>query len=290
MRNIMHFNPESIIDELIDKFSIPLLQDALFVVSHSGGKDSQAMYKILKDHPIVKNLIVVHAELPGADWECTLPQIHSTIEHELFTVRAAKTFKEMVQKRGMWPSPKFRTCTSDLKSSPIQKFTRNYAKDHGYSLVFNCMGLRAEESPNRSKKRTIKLNPKISNRKRSGYDLLPIHHFSIDQVLGTYGESLQSLNERRRLYRLGEHQLALKNWPFSEIYVQGMTRHSCKICILANKQDLRTSAILDPKNFNEYIDLEDEVNHSFAFENGHKVSLRDITGLNNQTELFKKAS
>ena len=44
----------------------------LFVCNHSGGKDSQAMFKWLYDHVPREHLIVIHARLPGADWEALL--------------------------------------------------------------------------------------------------------------------------------------------------------------------------------------------------------------------------
>ena len=279
-------------DLLIDTFSIPEIQNALFICNHSGGKDSQAMYKILSENPMIRNLIIVHAELPGADWESTIPHIQNTTNENfpLHVVRAKKSFEEMVINRGMFPSPKYRQCTSDLKSAPIQKFTRQYAKEHGFNLVFNCMGLRAEESPKRKKKPIIKNNKKISNNSRQGFDFLPIHDYSIDEVLGTYGESYKSLTERRRLYTIGERELAFKNWPFSEIYVKGLTRHSCKLCIMASRSDLLKSAALDPEHFQRFINIENQTGHSFAFQNGHKVSLQAIAQLGDQQDLFKSAS
>lgn len=287
----MNNTDSDILQPLLQRFSIPELSRALFVVSHSGGKDSQAMYRLLNDHPLVSHIVIVHAELPGADWEETIPHIKMNInDHQLYIVRANKTFEEMVRKRGMWPSPKYRQCTSDMKVAPINKFIRHYAKDNDFDLVFNCVGLRAEESQKRKQKSPIKDNKKISNKKRRGYDFLPIHALTIDQVMRTYGESLYSLNQRRRLYREGEHEQALKNWPFSTIYIKGLTRHSCKLCIMASRCDLQTSAELDSVHYQKFQDLEKEIDHSFAYQNGHHVYLRDLIKLNNQTQLFKNAS
>jgi hypothetical protein len=43
-------------------------RNALFVVNHSGGKDSQAMMaRIVKFVPS-SQILVVHAELPGVEW------------------------------------------------------------------------------------------------------------------------------------------------------------------------------------------------------------------------------
>ena len=47
--------------------------------------------------------------------------IKDTIDHEFFVVQAGKTFFDMVEHRQMFPSPKNRQCTSDLKRGPIAK-------------------------------------------------------------------------------------------------------------------------------------------------------------------------
>lgn len=248
------------------------------------------MYKILSQHPLVKNLIIVHAHLPGADWESTLPHIHRTVKHPIHVVQAPKTLRDIIIERQMFPSPLYRLCTSALKTQPIYKFIRNYCNDNNFSLVFNCTGIRAQESPKRAHKRTLKLNTKLTNKKRLGYDFMPIHNLTFEEVLNTYGETISSLSQRRTIYRNGDHRLALKDWPFSIVYVQGMTRHSCKICIMASKKDLRTSSQIDPEYTQEIIELESQIGHSFGYENGHQVSLKDIISLNSQTQLFRKTA
>lgn len=44
-------------------------EGALFVVNHSGGKDSQAM--LIRLHAVIPadQLLIVHADLPEVDWE-----------------------------------------------------------------------------------------------------------------------------------------------------------------------------------------------------------------------------
>jgi 3'-phosphoadenosine 5'-phosphosulfate sulfotransferase (PAPS reductase)/FAD synthetase len=45
---------------------------------------------------------------------------------DLTVVRNRKrTYLEMVEQRGMFPSPQYRQCTSDLKRGPIEKFIRS---------------------------------------------------------------------------------------------------------------------------------------------------------------------
>ena len=41
---------------------------ALFVVNHSGGKDSQAMYLLLRQHVPAAQMVIVHADLGAVEW------------------------------------------------------------------------------------------------------------------------------------------------------------------------------------------------------------------------------
>lgn len=138
---------------------------AIFYVSHSGGKDSQAMYlRLVKCIP-ASQIVVVHADLGEIEWDGVQDHIRSTIHHNLNVVRAGKTFFEMVEHRARtrpdvpaWPSSATRQCTSDLKRDPIHKFIRSDMQARNVSIGVNCTGIRAEESPSRAKKEPLKLN------------------------------------------------------------------------------------------------------------------------------------
>ena len=130
-----------IIPEVINDL---IARKALFVVNHSGGKDSQAMMIKIRELVPHDQIVVIHAELPGVDWPGTMEHAkESAGEFPFVAVRAVKTFFEMVERRGMWPSPKYRQCTSDLKRGPIEKAIRNYVKDLDNKLIVNCVGIRA---------------------------------------------------------------------------------------------------------------------------------------------------
>jgi len=90
-----------------------------------------------------------------------------------------KDFFSMVRHRKMFPSPKHRQCTSDLKRGPIQTWIRQNLS--GESLIVNCMGLRAEESPARAKQPELKVSSQ-SNGRRTVMDWLPIHHWTEAEV------------------------------------------------------------------------------------------------------------
>lgn len=244
------------IKPLIDK-------GALFVVNHSGGKDSQAMMALLNGLVPSNQLLVIHAVLPGVDWEGTEQHVIDTIgDLDYRSCVAKKTFFEMVLHRGMFPSPKYRQCTSDLKRGPIEKAIRHYLKANpGFNgLIVNCMGLRAEESSARSKASTFKLNARNSKAGRTWYDWLPIHDMLIDTVFQTIKDADQ-----------------VPHWA----YGAGMSRLSCCFCIMSSKQDLITAARLNPGLYAQYVQVEKQLNFSFLMprKGQQAVFLETITGI-----------
>jgi DNA sulfur modification protein DndC len=126
--------------------------DLAFVVNHSGGKDSTRMLGLVRNKFRDSPTYVVMADtgfehqrpISAADFarhRCAEFGLNLTV------VRNPKrTYLEMVERRGMFPSPKFRQCTSDLKRSPIEKFIRTLP----HKVIVNCIGIRAEESRSRS--------------------------------------------------------------------------------------------------------------------------------------------
>ena len=92
---------------------------AIFYVSHSGGKDSQAMYAILRQRIPHAQLVVIHADLGRVEWTGVKAHIEANIDHPLNVVRANKGLLDMVRHRfatkpnvPSWPSSATRQCTS----------------------------------------------------------------------------------------------------------------------------------------------------------------------------------
>lgn len=167
-------------------------EGALFVVNHSGGKDSQAMTIRLAGCLPKAQMVIVHSHLPGVEWDGVKEHILNTrLGIDTHFVQAGKTFFEMVDRRQKFPSPATRQCTSDLKRGPIQKFINNYIKEKGFTKVVNCMGLRAQESPGRAKKEVFRHRPDLSAKGREQYEWLPIHHFDISEIWLTISRANQ---------------------------------------------------------------------------------------------------
>src|SRR5277367_6764995 len=124
-----------------------IAREALFVFNHSAGKDSQAMTAVLRTLVPPAQCLVIHADLGEVEWDGNVDHIKATIgKLPLIVCRNDnKTLLEMVERRGMWPSPSQRQCTSDLKRGPIEREIRRHLKAHPEfgGLVVSCMGIRA---------------------------------------------------------------------------------------------------------------------------------------------------
>jgi DNA sulfur modification protein DndC len=240
---------------------------ALFVVNHSGGKDSQAMFAYIKSLVPADQIVVVHAVLPEVEWDGVLEHIKATIgDTPLYLCQARRTLLQMIEERGMFPSPSQRQCTSDLKRGPIEKTIRHLVKARAAAghpaagLVVNCMGMRAEESSSRSKLEYFKLNAGNSKAGREWWDWLPIHQWTVDDVW-------------RQIKAAGQEG----HWA----YAAGMSRLSCCFCIMSNKADLTTAAKLNPQLYARYVALEKSTGQVMLMpsKRGGRLSLEQVTGV-----------
>ena len=218
---------------------------ALVAVSHSGGKDSQAMLIALSATVPREQMIVVHASLGDMEWPGTLELAQHQAEClglPFLVARAGKTLLGMVERRyatrpevPSWPSPGTRQCTSDLKRGPIRREVGRYARERGYKTIINCMGLRAEESSARAKRPTLQRIESASSGRRDWWDWLPIHHYTTPEVFGAIRAAGQSPHHA---------------------YAEGNDRLSCVFCIMASRNDLRNGARQHPELYQRYVAME----------------------------------
>lgn len=231
---------------------------ALFAVNHSAGKDSQAMLARVRAIVPDSQIVVVHAVLADVEWEGTVEHIRATIGNlPLLLAEPASTFFDMVERRGMFPSPSNRQCTSDLKRGPIEREIRRYLKANPRfgGLVVNCMGMRGEESSSRSKLATFKRNERNSVAGREWFDWLPIHELSSADVFETIADAGQE-----------------PHWA----YAAGMSRLSCCFCIMASQADLATAARLKPDLYRRYVETERRLGFTLSMS---RRPLPEITGI-----------
>lgn len=218
---------------------------ALVAINHSGGKDSQAMTIKLIEAGIPRDqLLIVHATLGDVEWAGTINHIRKTTSGlPLVIARPRRSFFEMVRARGMFPSPRYRQCTSDQKRGPIERELRRYlaANPRFGGQVVNAMGMRADESAARRCRPVVSRNARGSVAGRIWVDWLPIHGLSRREVFDTIASAGQE-----------------PHWA----YGRGMSRLSCSFCIMSSLADLQCAARLRPDLLSAYMALEEEIGHT----------------------------
>lgn len=247
-----------------------IAQNALFVVNHSGGKDSQAMMaEMLKVIP-ASQMVVIHADLGEVEWEgakeLAAKQAADAGVDFIVALPWDKTGatkgiiseveRKFAAKPGTvpYPSAKNRWCTSDLKRTPIERETRRYMKAKGLKLAVNCEGLRAQESDKRAKCVPFQVNAELSKAGRQVFDWLPIHSMQLDQVWTSISEAGQA-----------------PHWA----YAAGNERLSCVFCVMGSKNDLINGAKHRPDLFAKYVEIEERT--GYVWHESRK-SLRELVG------------
>lgn len=248
---------------------------ALFVENHSGGKDSQTMHLLLRALVPKEQRVVVHADLGRVEWAGALDHIKATTDGAPVQVcRARRDLLQMVEERGMFPSPQQRQCTSDLKRGPITKvirhltYARKAAGHPAWGLVVNCMGLRADESVTRKKMQPFRFDASNSKAGREWYEWLPVHSWTEAEVF----VAIAAAGQQPHI-----------------VYRMGMKRFSCVFCIYADDESLNTAARLvrdhpelvnDPNVYRNYVGLERSTGQVMMMpKNGIKRTLEEITGV-----------
>ena len=234
---------------------------ALVAVNSSGGKDSQAMTILLARTVPRDQLVVVHAPLGEVEWPGTIEHIQNTMPAGVplifARVASGKSLLERVEERGMFPSPRARFCTSDLKSSPIERELRRYLKAHPRfaGRIVSAMGLRRDESADRARRIPWKRSDRNSRAGREWFDWLPIFDLTTDDVFRVIRNAGQS-----------------PHW----VYAEGMSRCSCSLCIFSSKSDIRRAAELRPGLYRKYTEIEKRIGHTLSPSG---VALPELTGI-----------
>jgi 3'-phosphoadenosine 5'-phosphosulfate sulfotransferase (PAPS reductase)/FAD synthetase len=266
--------------ELDDDIAALIAADAPCAVGVSGGKDSCAAAIAVVEHLRVVGhrgpVVLVHADLGDPDpalnveWDDSLPtceRLAVFLGVSLVVTRRPaggmmkrwnkrwennrKRYAEMscVKIILPWSTPSMRFCTSELKSAPIaSKLVKLFP---GQRIISAC-GIRREEgngkanSP-RTNAPTSKLNKRLSSKraKTSGIDWNPIAAWSTADVFAL---------------------CAARGFQMHEGYALGMSRISCRYCIMQDLSDQRVSASV-PANAPVYRTLVDlEIASAFAFQ------------------------
>lgn len=226
---------------------------ALFVVNHSGGKDSQLMLIELAKVIPLRQLLVVHATLGEFEWhgakehakaQADALGVPFLVAHAYWKDGSSKDFLGMVDRRKAdrpsapsFPSKNNRYCTSDLKRDPILREIRRYVAKSGHKLIVNCEGIRAAESDDRAKRNpfTVHEGDKLNAAGRSAWTWLPIFEVPTEAVIPA-------------IYAHGQEP--------HPAYALGNERLSCVFCFLGSPNDLANGARMRPELFARYVEAE----------------------------------
>lgn len=275
-----------------------LEQGAHVLVNVSGGKDSDAMLKLLWDaytlHGWRGDFRVVTCDLQRNEWDFSLPHIQKFVSEttgkQVEVIRREQgdlvdqwwTRYRTLQQEGRadrvppWSSASARFCTKAQKEAQVNKFiVKQYPQE---AVILSCIGIRADESPARKHKQVVQVytqSPSAPTKNRHVYRWLPIHEFSLSDVWSTLGWTLERLEalrsevkaniqpgDREGLYAL------LKNWNYhaNPVYALGNDRCSCRLCVLANQNDLLNGILWNPDHYRDLVEL--ELISGFSFQQG----------------------
>lgn len=237
----------------------------LFVVNHSGGKDSQAMMIQLLAVVPRERLLVIHAALGDVEWPGALELARKQAADAsvpFVVARAVKTFEQMVERRfaerpdvPSFPSASHRQCTSDLKRGPIEREIRRYVKAHGFFGVVSCHGIRSEESPARAKQPVFAWNKRQTKPGRTWFEWHPIAELTRAEVFATIAGAGQEPHPA---------------------YAAGNDRLSCVFCIMGSKGDIANGARQRPELFARLVRLERRTGYTM---HQSRKSLEELAGV-----------
>lgn len=239
----------------------PLSSFDWIVVNSSGGKDSQAMLDLVCERAeaegVLSRVVVVHCDLGRVEWRGTLNIARRQAEcykvAKFITVkRRAGDLLEQIEHRGKFPDAARRYCTSDHKRAQVHRvfthlvkvFQAPFLGKTRQCRILNCLGMRAEESPKRSKMLAMEPDKEASNGKREVVRWLPLHRWSEAQVW----ERLRSCRSKDLIHYA---------------YKLGMPRVSCCFCIFAPREALLIAGRHNPELLAEYVRVEEKIGHKF---------------------------
>lgn len=278
---------------MTDLIERAVAKGAQLVGSISGGKDGQAMVRVLIQNGF-KLHSLIHCDLGRSEWKESLPQCEKqALEYDLPLNVLRRTdgkglmehmYDRLEKLKGsgkpFWPSSAARYCTSDLKREPSDKYFRSIGAD----FIISCEGIRALESTKRGKRQPLSIRTGVTSSyyknmtvgeaiiaftpgKRLVLTWYPIFTYTLDEVWATYKMSVTQLHRARTEYK--ESGILPSWWPFHPAYAYGNDRVSCVICILGSVNDLKNGARHRPELLEEMIGMEDA--GDATFKNGYSL-------------------
>lgn len=247
-----------------------LARNCLVAIGVSGGKDSDACAIAANRHLNAVDhtgpRVLIHACLGRVEWRDSLPsceRLAARLGWELMVVR--RQAGDMLARREgrwannvrryanlecvkvilPWSTPALRFCTSELKSQVITSALRKRFPAHD---ILNVVGIRRQESANRSRMPVSAVLPKLARKGYQGVTWNAIIDWPVEDVLATIKDAGLDLHEAYTRY--------------------GSSRVSCAFCIMSSISDLN-AAVSCADNHDLYRSMVRlEAESTFAFQGG----------------------
>lgn len=229
-------------------------------VSHSGGKDSQAMLAQLVRLGLKDKIVLVHADLGEMEWEEMKPWIElNSYGLKCNVVKSDFTFDSLARHYGRLPSGMQQFCTDFLKTKPITKFIHDYMYKHGLTKAINATGMRASESKRRAKKKPLTISKGAGT---SGM-MMPRKHptLTVHDWMPIFGYLDSEVFEEIKLAGQEPHK----------VYSMGFSRLSCVICVNGRIAEHQEAAKLRPDLAKKMAKLERDL--------GKTIRLKQVKGV-----------
>ena len=257
----------------------------VILVNTSAGKDSLVMLDTVcaaaAAAGVLDRVVVVHADLGRAEWKGTRELAGRQasrygVRFEVVVRSDGADLLEYIERRGSWPSSSARYCTSDLKRAPIRRMMTRLADERREAgvvgrpvRILNCMGLRAAESSARAKKSPFELDGGASTKgTRTVWNWLPVFDWSDDDVWGHI--------------RAG----GLEYHPAYDL--DGVTRLSCVMCVLAGGEQLAAGVRHNPVLAVTYVAMERRMGHLFKHRQSIESVVDEVLGVEVPVEVRRR--
>lgn len=203
----------------------------------SGGKDSQAAATwLVKESGCPSEKIRVTFCDTGNEHQWTydhVKYIGKCLGIDIITIKNELDFYQYAEKKGMFPRPIYRFCTTYLKMEVTQKYINQFEN----KKVLLISGIRAEESTKRAKMEPFYWND----------------YFACDTYLPLFTWTL------REVWKY----LADHDQHVNPLYSLGARRVGCFPCMMSNKHEIRMIAEKFPDRIDMIRGWENKINSTF---------------------------
>jgi|TARA_Y100000310_G_C20704273_1_gene833457 3'-phosphoadenosine 5'-phosphosulfate sulfotransferase (PAPS reductase)/FAD synthetase len=274
---------------------------AMFVVNHSGGKDSQAMYAVIKSLVPADQITVVHADLVGADWSDLQDHINANIEHDLRVITAQhgrgeigdvnKKTGEVTRQADFFSMVRARHVKN--QSNLAEKIEAGDTKAT-LAAPFPAPNLSRQCTSDLKTGPITKIYTQMNNKEgiTRFVDCIGLRaEESDDRAEKNPWTKSNKSNTKRHIIEFLPIQDILEDRVWEIIEQDGQTRHfaydlgmerlSCVFCIYSSDEDLRIAAKANPDLYKKYVELEKEVGFTLKMD---RRGLEAHTGIKVETD------